>query len=159
MIELQHFYAVSLSAFGLAVLAVVVRRPQMFAPRFARSHRLTGLALLTWLFVGAAQLICPSASIAPLWYLIPISKLWRYTDRSHMVQVRPCTGRTGHTSDCDCRIRLPSPRRRQEPRLRYAHTFGSVCLPRIPTGTHLTAYICLVFVAGHIYIFGCFCFD
>jgi len=77
MIELQHVYAVGLSAFGLALLAVVVRRPQMFAPRFARNHRLTGLALLTWLFVGAAQLIWPLASIAPspLWYDLVLGAL------------------------------------------------------------------------------------
>ena len=47
-------------AFVLLVLvSTIAARPSMFTGRFARRHRLSGLALLCWLLVGFADALRP----------------------------------------------------------------------------------------------------
>jgi hypothetical protein len=59
-------FALPFLLFLLSVSRVVARRPSIFTKRFARRHRLTGLAYLIWLSVGFLDAACQMLAPAPL---------------------------------------------------------------------------------------------
>ena len=58
-------YTAPVMLFLLAVVRVVARRPSIFTRRFARRHRLAGLAYLIWLAVGFLDAACQTLAPAP----------------------------------------------------------------------------------------------